>query len=310
MSMSPAVRGANRQHAANPHASVDIKDLKNRESRYWYLLGAICILTTGGLALAISPLLLESMTDLWPWSNSHIVFLAGLFLSVVMLVVYMTIQKQQTGAIRRQVETVAEDSAVRERQNSARLRALLNVSRMMGAVTDIENVFQTITETCLEVFNCQQASLMLVNEQTRDLEIRAATGHANLEAVKRATLKIGEGVSGWVAERRQPLVLNRDTDVSQYPGLQLKDDSISAAMLVPIVLRDELVGVLAVSSRSAKARYSEEDLQALQVFAENAGTCIRHTEHVEWMRKTIQGTLEHSRHNPTHTKNTEALTRE
>ncbi|MCK5620290.1 MAG: GAF domain-containing protein, partial [Candidatus Krumholzibacteria bacterium] len=58
--------------------------------------------------------------------------------------------------------------------------------------------------------------------------------------------------------------------------------------VVPVLLRDELVGVLNIRSRDLKSRYTDDDLQALMVFAENVGTVIRHSEHVEWMRKTIQ----------------------
>ena len=41
-------------------------------------------------------------------------------------------------------------------------------------------------------------------------------------------------------------------------------------------------------SRVPGVKYNDEDLQALQVFAENVGTVIHHSEHVEWMRKTIE----------------------
>ncbi len=58
-------------------------------------------------------------------------------------------------------------------------------------------------------------------------------------------------------------------------------------MVVPIVLRDELVGVLNVSSQSEEVDYDEEDVRALEVFAENVGTCIRHTQQADWMRQTI-----------------------
>ena len=53
------------------------------------------------------------------------------------------------------------------------------------------------------------------------------------------------------------------------------------------MVRDELVGVLNISSRAPNTIYVEEDLRALEVFAENAGTCIRQAERAEWMRQTI-----------------------
>ena len=63
---------------------------------------------------------------------------------------------------------------------------------------------------------------------------------------------------------------------------------LTAAMVVPIMVRDELVGVLNISSRAPNTTYAEEDMRALEVFAENAGTCIRQAERAEWMRQTIE----------------------
>ncbi|MDH3217249.1 MAG: GAF domain-containing protein [Candidatus Krumholzibacteria bacterium] len=293
------------------HTPQNIRNLARRESRYWYLLAAICIMTTLGLVVAISPLLQERISTLWPWANTSIVLLAGLAISMGLLVTYLTLQQGKARDMRRQLQAMSEESVLRERQNLARLRALLNVSRMMGSVTNLENVFNTIVCTCLEVFQCQQASLMLLNERTRELETRAVTGHANPDVVKNATQKIGTGIAGWVAQEQEPLILTRDTDLSLYPDLQLKDKSINAAMIVPILLRDEFIGVINISSRSPDVTYTDQDLQALRVFAENAGTCIRHAQHVEWMRKTLSDTLDHSWPGAsTGQKKAEALTKE
>jgi GAF domain-containing protein len=59
-------------------------------------------------------------------------------------------------------------------------------------------------------------------------------------------------------------------------------------MVVPIILRDELFGVLSVSSRSRRVRFDYEDLETLLVFAETAGIVSRHAEQSMWMRATIQ----------------------
>jgi GAF domain-containing protein len=54
------------------------------------------------------------------------------------------------------------------------------------------------------------------------------------------------------------------------------------------VLRRELIGVLNVTSHDRRVQYTEEDLQALLVFAESAGICCRHAEQAAWMRDTIR----------------------
>jgi transcriptional regulator with GAF, ATPase, and Fis domain len=260
--------------------------LDRQVSRNWYILGVVCVFSTVGMAIAIAPQLAEQVGAVWPWANTHVVLLCGLVVSVAMLVAHLTLQQRKVGEIRARVTRMEVDSEERERQSAARMRALLNISRMMGAVTNPDNVFQCITDACTEIFECQQASLMLLNDAKDELEVKAATGHR--VSVMGTTQKLGSGIAGWVARTQESLVLNPDTDLSRYPGLQLRGNGLSAAMVVPILVRDELVGVLNASSRTPGAHYGEEDLRSLAVFAENAGTVIRHSEHAEWMRQTIE----------------------
>ena len=209
-----------------------LKRLHKDEQRQWFVLAGVTVLVTIALAVSVAPMLGEALASLWPWANTSFVLLGGFGLSIMMLVGYLTWQQKNARAIRERVHRMAEKSTRRAKQNTARLHALLNVSRVMGSVTRCESVFETITQTCLETFECQQASLMLVNDEKDTLVMKAATGHVNAAAVKEATMKVGAGIAGWVAETQQPLILNRDTDMSQYPSLKLKDAKLCAAMVV------------------------------------------------------------------------------
>jgi GAF domain-containing protein len=90
-----------------------------------------------------------------------------------------------------------------------------------------------------------------------------------------------------VAENRQPVVLGGSVDPGQYAGFSPKQVPPQGAMVVPIELREEVLGVINVSSRS-RVEYDEEDVQALTVFAEYTGICCRHAEQAQWMRETIR----------------------
>jgi GAF domain-containing protein len=261
-------------------------DARTTVSKNWYTLSVVTVLSTLGMAVAVAPLLAERIGAVWPWPNTHIVLLGGLVISVAMLIFHLTRQQQRVATINHQVRLMEEDGKARQQQNDARLQALLNLSRVMGAVTDPENVFRHITESCLEIFECHQASLMLLNQDKTELEVKASTGHRT--DVTGRTQKVGSGIAGWVAKNQEPLILDGDTDMTRYPDLHLNSKSVTAAMVVPILLRGELVGVLNASSRSQETRYSEDDLRSLSVFAENAGTVIRHSEQALWMRQTIE----------------------
>jgi GAF domain-containing protein len=145
-----------------------------------------------------------------------------------------------------------------------------------------------ITTACKETFACEQVSLMLLDRKAEELVVRAANGHANEDEVRSHRVRVGQGIAGWVAEHRQPLILGKSVDPDRYPGFTPRNQNLSAAMVVPITVRDELVGVLNVGSRADSREYKEDDLRALLVFAENAGITCRHAEQTNWMRETIQ----------------------
>jgi transcriptional regulator with GAF, ATPase, and Fis domain len=236
----------------------------------WLLLGGVSI-----------------VTNPWPWVPTDTGLVIGLGAALLVFIAHLTFQQRRIAAMGHDLERMRDEAAERARQHYIRLYAFLNVSKIMGAEVDIQNVFTGITSLCLETFDCDQASLMLLDGDAQTLTVRAATGPRADDIVGKQ-MKIGDGVSGWVAKHREPIILRDGTEISQYPGLTFTSRSIPVAMIVPIILRDELVGVLNVSSKISDVDYSDEDLQALLVFAENAGTCIRHTQQAQWMRQTIQ----------------------
>ena len=262
--------------------------LEKQSMRNWYVLATFTALTTIGLLIAVTPVLSRSITEFWPSANTDVVLMVGLGGSILLLILQLTFQQIKVTGMRHTVQSIEHQASETRAQTASRLHALLNVSRMMGSVTDPSSVFQAITSTCLEIFDCHQSSLMLLNTETNMLEMKAATGHINREKLYKIQQPVGKGIAGYVAERKEPIILGKNIDPNKYPGLKTQAMKLTAAMVVPIMVRDELVGVLNISSRAPDTMYLEEDLRALEVFAENAGTCIRQAERSEWMRQTIE----------------------
>lgn len=282
----------------SPQENSETTRLEIQSMRNWYLLASFTAISTIGMLLAVSPVLRDSITSFWPGANSDVVLLVGLGGSILLLILSLTVQQIKVTGMRHQVQSIESQATENRQQNQSRLHALLNVSRMMGSVTDPASVFQAITSTCLEIFDCHQSSLMLLNTESNMLEMKAATGHINREKLYKVQQPVGKGIAGYVAERKQPVILGKNVDPSQYPGLQIQAMKLTAAMVVPIMVRDELVGVLNISSRAPGTTYQDEDLRALEVFAENAGTCIRQAERAEWMRQTIENNHRNSVREP------------
>jgi putative methionine-R-sulfoxide reductase with GAF domain len=267
--------------------SNELRNLERHSWRNWIFLVGGLLVSSVGIGIAFLPTIVERAPGPWPWINTNLGLIIGYVLLICVFVGYLTYLQFKLVRLKRVFQGMLEKSSQRNQRNTQRVLALFAVSHKMGRETDLQKVFDYMTEACKDTFKCNQASLMLFDNQTNMLTVHSASGHLNKAKVIGRQQKLGEGVAGWAALHRQTLLLNKDCDVSQYEGLRLNAKTLTAAMVVPIILRDELVGVVNVSSRSKRMKYTEEDMSALKVFAENAGTCIRHAEHVEWMRETI-----------------------
>jgi len=178
-------------------------------------------------------------------------------------------------------------SADRARRHYSHLIALLRITRLLGASAHLQEILDGISRTVLEIFEAEQTSILLLDERTQDLELRSAAGllEEDLLGVRQ---HLGQGIAGWVAASGEPLLMGGVADEKRFSDLKKKPYSISDSMVVPIRLREELIGVLCVGRRTPGRTYDAEDLHMLQIFAEVVAICIRRTQQAMWMQETIR----------------------
>jgi transcriptional regulator with GAF, ATPase, and Fis domain len=267
------------------------RGLKRQKYLNWSLLVIAFLIIALGL-LSVAPQLFgENLASSQPWPRPQNVLIIVLCLALLVLT-GLAHQRRYIAILKAQFEQAQLDESARAKKHTQRLFALLNVSKVLGSWSDLQKVFDSIVEICVEAFGCHQASLMIFQNETQDLIVRAAAGESVPSTMMGVRVRLGEGIAGWAAKKGQALLIGSDFDPVKYPELELKNVSLTSAMVVPIMLREELVGVLNVSTRSRKTTYDNDDLRLLQVFAETVGSCIRHTEQASWMRHTIRNLQE------------------
>lgn len=264
----------------------------------WFVM--VTVGAIGAVALFFSlPTLSSNFDPLDLLQNAQSAFLV-IATGAVLVLGGLVLQRRDLLGIWKLYEAAQQEIADRAQKHQARVYALLNVSKMMVAQNDLATVFTSVTDTCVDVFNCHQASLMTYDKESDSLEVRAASGKMVPKGIIGTQQKIGVGIAGWVGMRREPLLILPGGKPADYPGIEFKQKDLSAAMVVPIILRDELVGVINVSTRNKAVVFDQDDMRALQVFAENVGVAIRHTEQADWMRTTIQHLQAQRDHRPAH----------
>jgi signal transduction histidine kinase len=152
-----------------------------------------------------------------------------------------------------------------------RLSLLHQVSNVIHSTLEPRQALELILREAVRLMRASSGSVVLVNPTTDFLEIHAAHGlPENASALK---LKLGEGITGWVARHGKSARVGK---VSADPRYIMVRTNVRSELAVPLEVNGEIRGVLNVDSDREQA-FSAEDEQLLQDLALPAANVIRNT---------------------------------
>lgn len=179
-------------------------------------------------------------------------------------------------------------------KENIRLKALIplfEISKLLITEIDLAHLFRIITEVLVKEFSVERVSLMLVDEATGSLMIRASHGLPTDLAVQ-ARRGPGEGVSGLVLQRKQPLIIakGRHDDAAVLAALN-KDDMPLSSMSVPLIGKDRVLGVLNIS-KFTDPPFTTSDLQIVSVLASQVVAAMENASLYEGLRESYFRTVQ------------------
>ncbi len=175
-------------------------------------------------------------------------------------------------------QRVAERTAELERQHSAS-RVMLQISNELSSSLDLDIVLNRSLDMLNEAMNAEQSTIVIMRPTERNLIYRAGTGiHQPPPTGGRvSTLKIGEGLAGWVIENRE---------IAMIPDLILderwmQDQGITSAyrsaLAVPLVVGEDALGALMLYHREIN-QFSDDQINAVQAAANQFAVTINNGE--------------------------------
>ncbi len=135
------------------------------------------------------------------------------------------------------------------------LNFIQEITLAMNQNDDPSAVLDQILSACIQIAGAESGSIMLVDAESGVLTVRASRGLA--ADLKELTLKPGEGVMGWVVKNAKARIVADAAAEKDY--VRVKDGLVSE-LAVPMVVRDDVLGVLSVDSSHQNAfndRHSE-----------------------------------------------------
>ena len=155
-----------------------------------------------------------------------------------------------------------EASAITPEVHSKIEPLLLEVADVVNTTLDLDTTLQRVAQLVRKVIDYEIFAILLLNEKTQDLRFRFQVGYPP-EIAERIKIKVGEGVTGTAAQRREAVLIG---DVSQNPEYIPAVPNVHSELAVPLIVKNRLIGVMDLEAREPDY-FTEEHKQLLTLIA-------------------------------------------
>ena len=169
----------------------------------------------------------------------------------------------------------------RPMSHAKQFEAISKVSKTITSDLYLEDILKLIVTVTAEIMNSKICSLMLIDEKTGELILKATQSMSEAYN-KKPALKIGEGIAGRVAQDFKPKAIY---DISKEPEYRSKNiaekEGLRSLLSVPLAVKGRIIGVLNnYTSHAHKFTKTEIDIltavaNQAAIVVENAGLMVK-----------------------------------
>lgn len=151
------------------------------------------------------------------------------------------------------------------------LETLTDLARMVTSSLDVDIVLRMIVEAAVELTGAEEGSLLLIDENTGELYMRASRNF-NEDFVSTFRLPVNDTLIGSVVQNGKVVVFDDNT-----PQKIKTSYLVHSLVYIPLKLKEQIIGVLGVDNRQKRMVFSQRDIGLLTTMAEYAVIAIENS---------------------------------
>ena len=139
---------------------------------------------------------------------------------------------------------------------------LLEVADVVNTTLDLDTTLRRVAELVRKVIDYEIFAILLLNEKTQDLRFRFQVGYPK-EVADRMRIKVGDGVTGLAAQRREAILVG---DVSEDTRYISAISEVRSELALPLIVKNRVIGVIDIESVQPN-HFTEEHKHLLTLIA-------------------------------------------
>jgi len=154
------------------------------------------------------------------------------------------------------------------RVDSFQIDFLTRLADALSTTLDLQTLLHRVADLVRAVIDYRIFAILLLNDRTNELRMRFQIGHS--ADTERLRIRVGQGVVGQVAERREPMLINDVSTLSNYIDA---NPDVRSELAVPLVTKNRVIGVIDIQSEQADY-FRPEHLHLLQLTASRVAIAV------------------------------------
>jgi len=122
----------------------------------------------------------------------------------------------------------------------------------------VQELLNALLEASLNTTRGDAGSIMLLDHDKDELEVKFSSG-LDADVIKKAKVRIGEGISGIVAKDREPLLIDGSSDDPKIKD-RLKRPHIKSSIVYPLEVKNRVFGVMNLNSTDKETNFDSDTL--------------------------------------------------
>src|SRR5678816_358887 len=149
----------------------------------------------------------------------------------------------------------------------------------MSSIFDLDHLLTGIASLTKRLIDYRTFGILLLNEQSRELEMKLAVSYG--KGAEKQHMKLGEGLVGWAALHKEPVLV---ADVSTDPRYVNLVEDARSELVIPMLIKDRCIGVFDLESPELNA-FTKEHKELLTLLASQAAIAIDNARLYEEVRR-------------------------
>ena len=176
-------------------------------------------------------------------------------------------------------------------QKLTQLAVFREINRQINSSLDLD----WITRYIADLLESETVSISFSNGNGEDLVVRAACG-VDSESIVGSRQKIGEGIAGFVAQTREPLLIMNLEEDQRFRSRNSRRYRSGSCISAPLMEDGHLIGVINVTDKLSHSDFNREDLRFLSILINEISSSLANIKSLSDLGQSVTALREQNQH--------------